>query len=194
MAFWPQPATKPQTDFATMRPVVTKQRTGQLFCLVTGRGSDIGILGGEEGANGSHGKQIATLSRPSGNARDARDRAGQNDYSEGDMAKPKFTRKTAANVSGSHVLQLATGHDFFRDAFGDDVSAMKAARTDPKVREAVWARYSLRQPDRPGRPWACHAFGDEGTGGIVHAADDIRTAQRSQRDEEAGAPQRPAVE
>ena len=82
------------------------------------------------------------------------------------MPRVKRQGKQRRGYTGSHVMQLVHGHDFFRDGFGDDLDAMSTAWPilRDKVSEALaeWNRTRSLTPcvDRAARirPWAWYRF------------------------------------
>jgi len=88
--------------------------------------------------------------------------------------KSKFKRRHRTELRGGHILQLQSGQDFFRDAFGDDVDAMRSAWADRAIRERVRAR---PQYESFGVAFAEIAFGPEGEGGMVVLDSDVPAAR-----------------
>jgi hypothetical protein len=83
---------------------------------------------------------------------------------------PKRT-DDATRYTQYHILQLMTGHDFFRCAFGrgdsaEITAAMKRAWGDPEVKARVYAMLEAKCASTPtyrekvrSRPWAEEVFG-----------------------------------
>ena len=74
---------------------------------------------------------------------------------------PRIRRKALKQrtaYTSAHVFQLVVGHDFFRDAFGNDLDAMREAW--PILRDRVMTRHAERQARGGGslRPWAWWKF------------------------------------
>jgi len=66
---------------------------------------------------------------------------------------PRKRRKARQRLgfNSGHVLQLLTGNDYFHDAFGDDVRAMKKAW--PLLKSQVLELSAKRE--RAGPPFGC---------------------------------------
>ena len=75
------------------------------------------------------------------------------------MAKRRRTQ-ARQRYSSSHVFQLLVGHDFFNDAFGTDLDAMREAW--PILRERVYElmheRCRAAGRDDGRIPWAAKKF------------------------------------
>ena len=65
------------------------------------------------------------------------------------MPRKKRLSRTRLGYTDAHIFQLCTGFDFFGDAFGDDVKAMKAAW--PILKVEVMKLFASRE--RAGKCW-----------------------------------------
>ena len=90
------------------------------------------------------------------------------------MARKPRPRTNARDIEEPHITQLMCSCDFFDKAFGKDVASMRIAWQNEEVRQQVIERYAKTR--KAGKPFAAIAFGDDGTGGMVRTADDIREA------------------
>jgi len=71
------------------------------------------------------------------------------------MPRKKRMSRTRLGYTSAHIFQLCVGWDFFGDAFGDDIKAMKAAW--PVLKSQVLEMWKSRE--RPGQqPWGCKMF------------------------------------